>query len=380
MIAEAANSVVIVDLKKIKRNIEKIKNHIGPDVELMITSKSNGYGHGLVEPCVYIRKNCNINKFATAMVSEAVQLREAGIDCFIMVFGGIPYQAIPTAVKYNLVASVYDHEFARLLSKESTKQNKITKVHIKIDTGLRRLGVRVGEELQDLLNYLKTLKGIEIEGAFTHLADPDADDQVVTYRQLDIFNKALEQIKDNDIELKYIHAANTGATVRCKESHYNLVRPAALWLGCDTSPGEVNRLGLETALTWKTYVTNVLYVKKGESVSYSNFYVAKKRTKIAILGFGGGDGYVRDLITRDPEKNGKVIINGKKVPLIAMNMDQAYADVTDLKDVKINDEAYLIGKMGDEEITSMDLGKIAGTSNGHILCSIGSRPTKVYKE
>lgn len=380
MLTEAANSVIIVDLKKIKRNVEKIKNHIGPDVELMITAKSNGYGHGLVEPCVYLMKNCNINKFATAMVSEAVQLREAGINCFIMVLGGVPYQAIPTLVEYNLVAPAYDHEFARLLSQESLKQNKVTKVHIKIDTGLRRLGVHVGKELQDLLDYLKTLKGIEIEGAYTHFADPDADDQAFTYRQLDIFNKALEQIKNNGIQLKYIHTANTGATVRCKESYYNLVRPAALWLGYDTSPGEINRLGLEMALTWKTYVTNVLYAEEGDSVSYFNFYVAKKRTKIAILGFGAGDGYVRNLITKNPEKNGKVIINGKKVPLIALNMDQAFVDVTDLDDVKINDEAYLLGKVGDEEITAMDLGRIAGTSNGHILCSLGSRPTRIYQE
>lgn len=376
MLTEAYNSIITVDLKKIKRNIEKIKKHIGPGVELMITAKSNGYGHGLVAPCIYILKNCGIKKFATAMVSEAVQLREAGIDCFIMVLGGVPYQAIPTLVKHDLVAPAYDQEFLRLLSEKSLEQNKITKVHIKIDTGLKRLGVHLGTELQNLIDHIKTLKGVEVEGAYTHLACPDAEDQVFTYKQLDIFDKALEQIKNNGIELKYIHAANSDAVVRCRDTHYNLVRPAALWLGYDYT----NALGLETAITWKTYVTNVLNVQEGESFSYFGKFVAKKRTKIAILGFGAGDGYVRDLITDDPSKNGKVIINGRKVPLLAMNMDQAYADVTGMEDVKINDEAYLLGKVGNEEITTVDLGEIAGTSNGHILCSIGSRPTRVYKE
>lgn len=137
---------------------------------------------------------------------------------------------------------------------------------------------------------------------------------------------------------------------------------------------------VETALTWKTYVTNVLYVDQGESVSYSSFFIPKRRTKLAVLGFGAGDGYIKDLITKDSEKNGYVLINGQKASLIAINMDQSFADITDIDTVHINDDVYLIGKDGKFEITSEDLGTVAGTSNSHILGSIGSRPVKVYKK
>lgn len=149
-----------------------------------------------------------------------------------------------------------------------------------------------------------------------------------------------------------------------------------LWLGYD----ETGRVGVRPAITWKTFVSNVLWAEAGESISYFGSCVMKRRTKVAVLGFGAGDGYVRDLITPDPERNGRVIIRGKKVPLLALNMDQAYADVTDLPDVAINDEAYLLGRSRGQEITMDELGRIAGTSTGHIQCSLGARPMRVYLE
>src|SRR5690625_4749504 len=147
MLADVANSIIIVDLPTIKRNVEKIRKHIGPDVELMVTAKSNGYGHGLIEPFVYLHQHANVNKFSTSMVSEAVELREAGVDCFMMVLGGIPYKAIPAVIKYDLVVSVYDNEFAKLLSDESLKNITVTEVHSKINTGLRCIGVHTVIEL-----------------------------------------------------------------------------------------------------------------------------------------------------------------------------------------------------------------------------------------
>jgi len=152
---EAANSIITVDLKQIKKNIESIKNYLAPGTELMITVKSNGYGHGLVKPACYIRNNCGIDKFATSMVSEAVELREAGINCFMMVLGGIPYEAVPIVVEYDLVVPAYDPVFLSLLSDEAVKQRKTVKAHIKIDTGLRRLGVRLGAQLDELVEHVK---------------------------------------------------------------------------------------------------------------------------------------------------------------------------------------------------------------------------------
>ncbi|MEG1547839.1 MAG: alanine racemase [Clostridia bacterium] len=374
--ASTANSVITVDLKQIAHNVDVIKKHIGPSVQLMITAKSNGYGHGLVEPAVYIYKKCGITQFATSMVSEALELRDAGIDCFLMVLGGVPYSAIPAVVENDLVTPAYDEEYLRLLNIEAGLRGKRMPVHIKIDTGLRRLGVKGGDELDRLLDYAITLPFIELQGVYTHLSSPQDDDQVVTHKQLELFNMALEQIKNRGIKLRYIHAANSDAVTRCRESHYNLVRPAALWLGYDPSC----TLDVKPAISWRTFVSNVIWADAGESISYFGSCIMKRRTRVAVLGFGGGDGYVRNLVKDDTEKNGVVLIHGKRALLLALNMDQAYADVTDIPDVKINDEVFLLGRCGNEEITMDELGRMAGTSTGHIQCSLGSRPLRVYTE
>ncbi len=376
---EVSNSIIYIDLNKVGANIDKIRAHIGSEVELMVTSKSYGYGHGLVEPCVYMYRECGVKKFATAALSEALQLRAAGIDCMVMVFGGVPHTGVKALVDNNLVATIYDKQFVKLLAEESVRQNKVTKCHIKVDTGMRRIGVNVGEELQELIEYVKTLSGIEVEGALTQLACPDQPSNNFNNKQIKEFNQAVEQMRNNGLKLKYLHTANSGTTVRLRSSHYNVVRPAALIWGYDTSPGEFNRLGLEPVVTWKAYVTNIRNVAVGETASYSEFFRAKRPTRVAIMSFGIGDGFLKQIVTQDPDKNPNVIINGVKCPIVAINMDQAFADVTDLKDVKIGDEVWLLGKQGDEEITIMDISEKCGVSKSHILATMTStRPYRVY--
>ena len=192
------------------------------------------------------------------------------------------------------------------------------------------------------------------------------------------FTAALEQLRQAGIRPRLIHAANTAACVASPECYYDIVRLAALIFGYDISPGVQNRLGLEPSLRWTSRVLNVLWAEEGENVSYYRFFVPKRRTKVAILGFGMGDGYVRSLVTRDTAHNGDVLIHGCRARLLDLNVDVAFADVTDIPDVKIGDEVVLVGRDGDQEITTMELGEKAGTSNGHICCSITSRPLRCY--
>ncbi len=374
-----SNSIMYIDLQKVKGNIEKIRRHIGPDVELMVTMKSYGYGHGMVEPALYMAEECGVKKFATAALSEALELREAGIKCMIMTFGGVPHTGVSALVANDIVATLYDYEFAKLISEESVRQNKITKCHIKIDTGMRRIGVHVGAELQDYVDFVKALPGIEIEGALTQLASPDEPSHAFNREQLAEFDEAIIQMKASGLNLKYLHTANSGATVRLPASYYNMVRPAALIWGYDTSPGEYNRLGLETVISWKAYVTNVRDVAKGESASYSKFFKPQCDSKVAIMSFGTGDGYLKHIITKDASKNPQVIINGRKCPIIAINMDQTFADVTNVPVVKIGDEVWIFGKQGDVEVGVMDVSAIGGASDSHILGNLTStRPYRVY--
>ncbi len=375
---ETANSIVTVNLAKVKRNIERIRRHIGPDVEIMYTAKSNGYGHGLITPALYMSRECGIKSFATGMLSEALELREAGLEDFILILGGVPYNGLGECVKHDFAVTVYEDTVPKVLSREAVAQGKTAKVHIKIDTGLRRLGTYVGEPLERLLDLLTSLPGIEIDGIYTHFYNAYSLDKSDTKKQTAEFEQALAQLRARGIRPRRIHAANTAACVSSPETYYDMVRLAALIFGYDISPGEKNRLGLEPAMEWTGLVMNTLWAEAGDNVSYYGFYTPKRRTKIAILSFGMGDGYVRNLVTKDTAHNADVLIHGKRARLLDLNVDQAFADITDIPDVKIGDKVVLIGRDGEDEITSMDLGSQGGTSNGHICCSITSRPFRHY--
>ena len=233
---EEANSVVTVDLAKVKRNIERIRAHIGPNVDIMYTAKSNGYGHGLIEPTLYMRDHCGIHCFATGQLCEAVELRQAGIEDFILVMGGIPYSGVPSFVKNNFVATVYEDTLPRALNEEAAMQGKKVRVHIKIDTGLRRFGVQPGEQLAHLIETLKALPHLEIDGVYTHLANGYSLDKSFTHQQMAEFEKALAQLKEAGIRPRLVHAANTAACVASPECYYDVVRVAALIFGYDISP------------------------------------------------------------------------------------------------------------------------------------------------
>lgn len=370
------NSQIIVDLPIIKHNIELIRRHIGPDVDIMFVAKSNGYGHGLVGPAKYIYEHCGVNLLATSMVSEAIQLREAGVDGYILIMAGIPYAAIPAVIAYDLVVPAFDLEFLTLLSAAAVTAGKTVRAHLKVDTGLHRLGVTVGAQLADLISLLKTLDSIQVDGIYSHLANPREESQSVTNQQIALFDQAIEQVEAAGISLKYKHLASSDPTLLNKRTHYNLVRPAALCYGYNDPSGI---LGVRPAITWKTFVADIREVEAGERFSYySNETVTSRRTRIAILGFGAGDGYVRNLVSPDPAKNGIVTIAGRHVPVLATNMDQAFVDITDVEGVRRNDPAYVLLHEGEGRILMDDLARIAGTSTGHIQCSLGARPERVY--
>lgn len=375
---EEANSVVTVDLGKVKRNIQRIREHIGPKVDIMYTAKSNGYGHGLIEPTLYMRDHCDIHCFATSQLCEAVQLREAGLEDFILIMGGVPYSGVPSLVRHGFVATVYEDTLARALNEEAAMQGRQVRVHIKIDTGLRRFGVQPGEQLAQLIETLKALPHLEIDGVYTHLANGYSLDKSFTHQQMAEFERALSQLKEAGIRPRLVHAANTAACVASPECYYDVVRLAALIFGYDISPGINNRLGLEPSMRWTSRILNVLWAEEGENVSYYRFFVPRRRTRVAIIGFGMGDGYARNLVTRDTAHNADVLIHGKRARLLDLNVDVAFADVTDIPDVKIGDIAVLVGQDGDDEITTMELGERGGTSNGHICCAITSRPLRQY--
>lgn len=367
-----ANSIVTIDLLAIKRNVQRIKAYIGEGVTFMPVLKANACGHGLVEAGRFLTEQCDIDILGVSVTSEAKLLREAGIKTEIMLIAGIPFHNIDYIIREDLITPIYNKEYAQLLSEKSLAADRISRVHLKVDTGLGRLGVR-NRELREYIDFISTLKGIKVEGIYTHFGEAEVHNKDFTYIQIERFNEAVDIGRAMGLNFKYIHAGNTPATVRFKEAHYNLVRCGLLWLGYDPSEDSANILGLERALHWETFVTSLKAIKEGEVVGYVRQYTAKRDTKLAILSVGYGDGYLEDL-----KKNGEVIYKGQMAPIVAINMDQMVIDATDLSGIKIDDRVTLIGSDGDKEINAFHLEKKTGNSYVFYLCNIGQRPHRIY--
>lgn len=373
---ETGNSFITIDLAKIRSNMEKIRKHVGPDVEIMPVLKANACGHGLIRTADWLISECKIRRLAVAQVREAQELREAGNSAEIMVLGGVPVNNLPYAVQEDLILPVFRTQDAALLSDLALKSGKKTLVHIKIDTGLGRIGVEKGQQLEDLLDGILPLQGLEIEGVFTHFGEAEVADPAFTEQQIRDFEEAVGQIRARGIHPRYIHATNTPSTVRFKKAHYNMVRTGLLWLGYDPCLDEENRLGLETVLDWKTYITNKKYVPAGRSMGYWRSFTAKRDTVVGIASFGYGDGYLEDL----GKKGGYVLIHGRRAPIISVCMDQTFLDITDIPETEIGDTITLIGRDGGEKIDAFDLEKITENSYVVYLCNISERPVKIYKD
>jgi len=369
------NSYVVVDMRKFKRNVEKIKAFLGEDVTLLPVLKGSTCGHGLEEIADCLIRECGLNMLCVGHVIEAERIRAWGISCDILVLGGTPFNNIPYVVNQDITTTVSTAEYARCLSAEAQDCGKTAKVHLKIDSGLGRMGVRPGEALDRLLDAVIPLPGLNIEGAYTHFADSSALDTTLIKQQIHVFDQGLAQIKAAGISLKYCHAANTPATVRFPAYHYNMVRSLFLPIGFDWSIDQINRLELEPLLYWRAFVVQVNTFKAGERFDYGHERMAERDMKVAVTSFGYADGYPDDLAG-----NGAfVVIRGKKAPLLSLNMDQGFVDVTEIDDVQVNDEILLLGRDGCEEVDILELLKNSKHLPPYLLSSINHRVRRIFQ-
>lgn len=368
------NSYLLVDLSKLKSNVNKIRKHIGKDCSLMPVLKGNAYGHGLVEVAKYLEKECEIKIIANAQVFESIKLRENDVNCELFVMGGVPENNIEAAIRNDIQLPVFNIGTAKLINNEAKKQDKIANVHIKIETGLNRIGIKPGEKLEELLDFIITLEHVNIKGSYTHFSESDAPNKSFAYEQYKKFKRALEQFEAKRIKLDYIHACNSAATVWFKESYYNLVRAAGIVFGYDPNLDSKDELKLERAATWKAFITNVKELEKDEPVGYNRAYICKAKTKVATLSFGYGDGYVRTLAL----KGGELLVKGKRAPIIGICMDQTFIDVTHIENLKIGDEVIILGTDGDDEIHTLEFQELLGEPYVYPLSAIGQRVKRIH--
>lgn len=358
-----------VSLDHIAHNVQQFCTLLGPRCQLMAVAKANGYGHGALETAYTMIAN-GTNWFAVALPEEGVRLRRGGITAPILVLGAVSADELEVCVTQDLSVTVFEPHIARRLSQAAVKWQKPAKVHIKVDTGMGRLGL-LPEDFGELVELVQSLPGLDIQGVFTHFARADAPDLEYTQWQWSRFQKVRQELAEREVPVPYFHAANTAATLFFPPSRLDLARVGLGLYGL--FPDKRLPLDLRPALTLKTRVAFVKRVPGGSAISYDSTYVTWKETSIVVLPIGYADGLARSM-----SNQGKVLINGTLCPIVGrVTMDHTLVDVGNLP-VKIGDEVILIGSDGQNEITADDWARWMGTINYEVTSQLSARIERVY--
>lgn len=360
-------TAVVIDLDRIKHNIEAIKSKIG-DARLLGVIKADAYGHGVVEVAKEIEHDCAF--FGVAVIEEAIELRKAGFTTPILVLGRVEPYYSDLLVKYDIRPSIFSLEDAKSLSDEAVRQGKTALYHIAVDTGMSRIGFQVTEEDADICKEIAKLPDIAAEGVFTHFATADEKDLTKTLRQKEKFGKFVEMLSARGIDPQIKHT-NNSAGVMNFDDHYDLVRAGIVIYGMYPSEEmDKSKLGVLPAMKWVAEISHVKTLEAGREISYGGTYVTTKETVVATVPVGYADGYPRSL-----SNIGKVMVNGKPAPIIGrVCMDQFMIDVTHIPDVKVGDEVTLVGN----GLTMEEVANAAHSFNYELPCRIARRVPRIY--
>ena len=336
----------VVDLDAIYENLNELKSHIRPGTRVCAVIKTDAYGHGAVPVAKWIRKLADF--FAVATVEEGMELRKNGIWEPILILGHTPASLYREAIELGLRMNVYELSQAEAISNIAVSLGKTAYLHMKLETGMNRLGFSPDEESLQAAETMSRLPGVCLEGLFSHLARADEADKTDAYRQFNIFQKFDAALRARGVKIPIRHIGNSAAMIDLPEFSYDMMRAGIALYG--------------------------MYPSEDVSVGYGGTFTAKRKTTIATIGIGYGDGYPRKL-------SGKadVLLHGKRAPICGrVCMDQLMVDVTDIPDVKEEDEAVLIGRDGNEVITVEELSALADTFNYEFVCDLGKRIPRIY--
>lgn len=363
---------VEVDLDAIVYNIKEIKKVVGPQRKIMGIVKADAYGHGAVEVAEVLIGE-GVDYLAVSILDEAIALRQAGITHPILILGYTPLEQIKELIRWDITQTVYNRDSIYALSKEAQRQNKKVKIHIKVDTGMGRIGFIGKQEALRAVKEFKELPCIEIEGIFTHFSVADEENKEYTLKQLREFQEICNTLDKANIQIPIKHCANSAATVDMDQARLDMIRPGIILYGLYPSEEVLKgRLPLKPAMSFKTRIAHIKKVPSNTSISYGRKYITPKDSIIATLPVGYADGYSRMLSGK-----AKVLLHGKKVPVVgAICMDQCMIDITGLPDVKIGDEVILFG----EGLPVEELAEKLGTINYEIICMINKRVPRVYRK
>jgi alanine racemase len=362
-----------VNLTALAHNLSCIKRCLSPGCEVMAIVKANAYGHGAVETAQALARQ-GIGRFAVASLDEGIVLRQAGLSGSVVVLGALFEEQVSDLVAHRLTPVVSDGRILPALAKAARSHPAPYPIHLKVETGMGRLGFSP-EGLLSLLDNPLLRSPLQVEGMMTHLADADGADSDFTGRQLGAFWTMLEQIRQRGLSIPLVHAANSAAIVRFPDAHFSLVRPGIMLYGYHTLPASVSTPDLTPVLSLRTTIVQLRTIPRGGTVSYNRTFVAQRPTRIAVLPIGYADGYSRRLSHR-----GSVLIQGRRAPIVGLVcMDMIMVDVTDLSPVPVGETVTLIGQQGGESIWANEVADWIGTIPYEVLCGIGSRVPRLYE-
>ena len=361
-----------IDLSALENNYNFIRSRINYQTKIAAVVKANAYGHGVVKVARKLSQ-LGVEYFCVGSPDEGIELRDAGIAKPILVLAEVLKSQYADIIKGDLIQTAASMETLTALNQAAKKAGKKIRVHLKIDTGMGRIGF-LNQDLPEVFNKAVKLENIEVEGILSHLARADEEDKEFSYKQLQKFDSALEKIKKAGFKLPLLHIANSAAVIDLKETSLDLVRPGIMLYGLLPSNDLNKNADLKPLLSFKTRVVQIRKLPAGSAVSYGSTYKTDSEEKLAVLPIGYKDGYPRLL-----SNQGEVLINGQRAPIRGkVCMGQTIVSVEEIDEVQVGDEVVLIGKQGKEEITATEIADLCGTINYEIVCGLSERLEKVY--
>ena len=356
---------VEIKLESIKSNFNLVRDIVGNEVSILAIVKADAYGHGAINVSSALGE-VGVNMLGVATVEEGVELRETGIKIPIVLLGAVQDNEISEVIQNNICPTIYHESVYNSFARTTESLDKKIKCHLKLDTGMSRLGLSASE-LGDFVEKYKFSENVAIDGVFTHLACADDTDSQFTLNQIDLFNEGLSKLNNIGVSPNYIHIANSAAIQKYPQSHGNLVRPGIMLYGA----GAIGDTELRPAMKLVSQIVQIKEHDPGVSISYGGTFVTEKRSKIATIPIGYADGYMRKLSNK-----AYVSINGKEAPVVGtVCMDFIMVDITEIINVNVNDRVILFG---DDIISIDDVAGWADTIPYEIMTMLGKRVPRVF--
>lgn len=364
----------MIDLKALRWNFQQVRKKVGPGVKILSVVKANAYGHGARE-VARVLEDEGSDAFGVATVEEGMELRKGGIRAQILVLAGVYPEQLDDLLQHHLTPVLSELEIMHRLEAEMGRRRSSLSFHLKVDTGMGRIGF-LAAEIDSWLPQLDGLKALRLEGVMSHFSQAEGVKGDFTQGQLNSFHLVTQRLRSQGYTLSFIHLANSAAVMTLPSAHFTLVRPGLMLYGIYPSSEMAGQAELKPVLSWRTRILQLKKIPKGFGISYGHTFVTPRESLIATLPLGYADGYNRLLSNR-----GAVLVRGQRAPVVGnVCMDLTMVDVTDIPGVQQGDAVILLGSQGGETVSADEMARWANTISYEILTSIGSRVPRIYND